>query len=109
MAVRSKKENGAIGATASTLYYTVPTGFVAKVDKITFTNESTTDHQITALRFGANTAASTIIPSLTVPADDWVSPSVSNHTLAAGETIYFATTTSSGLTYRLSVTERTQP
>lgn len=109
MAVRSKKENGAIGATASTLYYTVPTGFVAKVDKITFTNESTADHQITALRFGADNTASTIIPTITVPANDWVSPSVSNHTLAGGETIYWAASTTSGLTYRLSVTERTQP
>jgi hypothetical protein len=109
MAVRSKKVNGAVGATGSTLYYTVPTGFVAKVDKATFTNESTTDHQITALRFGANDAASTIIPTLTVPADDYVSPSVSNHTLEAGETIYWAASTASGLTYRLSITERTQP
>lgn len=109
MAVRSKKENGAISVGTSTAYYTVPTGFVAKVDKITFTNESTADHQITGLRFGADNAASTIIPTITVPANDFISPSVSNHTLESAETIYWAASTTSGLTYRLSVTERTQP
>lgn len=110
MAVRSKKASGAFTTTASTAIYTCPTGFVAKADKLTLTNDHTADAQVAPIHFGsAATAANVIIPTITVPSDDYVSPSVSNHTLTAGESVYLACSAITGLTYRLSITERTQP
>ena len=110
MAVRSKRVQTLLSTTAANYtIYTTPTGFVAKVDKITFTNPSTTDSSGHVLMFGGTGVANEIIPTLSVPKNDSVSPSVSNHTLASGDTVVITFGGGVNINAYLSITERTQP
>lgn len=110
MAVRSKRELDALTTTTATEIYVCPTGFVAKVDKLSLSNTATTDNTPCIIYIGTSAAAgTTIIPSLTVPANDKVDVAIANHTLEAGDKIYVKPGAATNLVSRLSLVERTQP
>ena len=112
MAVRSQDyQSNLTTTTGTTTVYTVPTGFVAKVDKITLTNyDTSTDCSGTIIYFGGTADANIIEPSITIPKNDKSQPSISNHTLGAGTTLIVKKGAGpTAINVNLSVTERTQP
>lgn len=110
MAVRSQRVLSALTTTTATSVYTCPTGFVAKIDKLSLSNTATTDNTPCIIYVGSSAATgTTIIPSLTVPANSQETVAIANHVLEATDQIFVKPGAATNLVVRLSVTERTQP
>lgn len=112
MAVRSQAyQSNLTTTTGTTTVYTVPTGFVAKIDKLQLTNyDTTSDCSGTIVYIGGTADANIIVPNNTTPKNDFTTPSIANHTLTAGDTVIVKKGAGpTAFNVYLSVTERTQP
>jgi len=107
--IRDERFTGKLGVTTPVLITTIPTGWVARVNKVSINNLTTTSVSEVNVYVGGSTADDVLFGPLVLPASDNITPSLSNHTLQAGDTLYLEASTVDAARYYVSMTRRVQP
>lgn len=113
MATRKKTPGGTqyVPDSVASAEYTVPTGFVAILQKLTVCNQSGSSESIDihiADDAGAAGVGNILFDQTLVDAGETKTFNIAGHVIAAGGKFYIKTDTASAVTYKLTLDERDQ-